>query len=173
VKAKIIVFAVLYSILAACTQEDGRSIDASPAEDAAASQTPSARPELTLEQEGTAPVYNPTWQQVESALLAIDPETRSFFVLVGENGYVQTAGAASRLTVEYRAVGPDSYSHYRLGREPLTENLVALSYSGGDIQVRASEILDIEDCLSIFRTYFEHGKVPDEYHLRQLDETYL
>lgn len=164
---------MLFSMVAACTEEDRSSVDTPPTVGGVLLQTSSAPSELRLEQEGIAPVSNPTWQQVESALLAIDPATRSFFVLGGENGYVQTAGAASRLTVEYRTVGPDSDIHYRLGREPLAENLVVLSYSGGDIRVRESEILAIGDCLLIFQMYFEHGRVPDEYHLRQLDETYL
>ncbi len=128
---------------------------------------------ILLEQENAEPIQMPTWEQVESALRAIDLETNSFFILSGENGYVQTAGTASQLTVEYRIYEADSFSHYRLGRQPLSEDVAAVSYSAGEIRVRASEVLTIEDCVTIFESYFERGTVPADFHLRLLDETYL
>ena len=163
---------VLLFIASACQQNGlDRSKTPSTADDVLqqAASTPST---LLLEQENSAPVHNPTWQQVLSALMAIDVGTRSFSILSGPNGYVQTAGSAAQLTVEYRMIGPDSFSHYRLGREPLTQRLASVSYSGGEIRVRESEILTLEDCILVFRSFFEQGKMPDGYHLRLLDDTY-
>ena len=127
---------------------------------------------MLFEQENAPPVKNPTWEDIESALLGIHPKMRSFFVLSGRKSYVQAAGAKLRLTIEYRAKKLFSHRHFRVGREPLSEEEVSLNYSGGAIRVRKSEVLTLEDCLSVFRAFFESGQVRGSYHLRELDDSF-
>lgn len=172
VDARIVALFMLFLTAAACSPDNSNSGDSPATADVAPPHAASPMPGTRLEQENSNPIHNPTWRQVESALRAINPETKSFFILSGENGYVQCAGSASRLTVEHRTYTADSFSHYRLGRAPLIEKTVTLRYSGGDLRVRESEVLTIEDCLSIFQSYFESRTVPASFHLRLLDETY-
>lgn len=73
--------------------------------------------EFRLDQENGQSTYEPTWSDIESALKYIDRESNSFFVLEGANGYVQTAGTADRLTVEYRNVDLEGHTHYRIGKK--------------------------------------------------------
>lgn len=135
-------------------------------------QTP-APSNFRLDQEHGGSIYEASWSDVESALNSIHPEFNSFSVLEGENGYVQTAGEADRLTVEYRDVQTGSFTHYRIGKKPLSDNMSPVRYSGGFIRVREGEVLTLQDCIAIFRSYFERGEIPSEYHLRKLDDSYL
>ena len=126
---------------------------------------------MLFEQENAPPTKKPTWEEIESALLAIHPKTRSFFVLSGRKSYVQVAGARLRLTIEYRVRKLFSHDHFRVGREPLSGEELSLNYSGGAITVRKSEVLTLEDCLAVFRSFYESEQVPGGYHLRRLDDS--
>lgn len=125
---------------------------------------------MIFEQENSPPLSEPSWEEIESALSQIHPKTKSFFMLSSRKGYVQTAGAKLRLTIEYRVRKVFSYHHFRVGRAPLAEEEIGLNYSGGGIVVRKSEVLNLEDCLAVFRSFLESEKVPSSYHLRKLDK---
>ena len=83
---------------------------------------------------------------------------------------MQVAGAKLRLTVEYRRKKFLSHKHFRVGRKPVSEEELSLNYSGGAITVRKSEVLTLEDCLAVFRSFFDSEEVPGGYHLRELDD---
>lgn len=123
---------------------------------------------MRLEQENRPPIAAPCWQDVEGALKAIHPKDRSFFILSRGSDYVQTAGARLRLTIEHRVTRFFGFSHFRLGREPISDEEISLNYSGGPIAVRRTEILSLDDCLVAFRCFFETGSMPDGYARRDI-----
>ena len=127
---------------------------------------------MLLEQENLSPIQDPSWADIETAVSAIHPRTRSYFILTGSSGYVQAAGARLRLTIEYRDERRDPFSHYRLGSFPISDDEISLNYSGGGISVRKSEVLTLDECLKVFRHFFETESIPSDFAMRELTATF-
>jgi len=124
---------------------------------------------MRLEQESQPPLSNPDWQEVESALRAINPKGRSFFILSDARGsYVQAAGARLRLIVEHRQTSFWRFRHYVLGRAPERAGRISVNYSGGAIALHRNEVLTIEDAIAIFRCFYETDEVPEAYVKRDV-----
>jgi hypothetical protein len=125
--------------------------------------------QLTVENEPA--VSGASWEQVASALNRIESGRRAFVILeANDENYVQALGAPNELTVEWRARSGDVMSHQVLGRRGWNsaevQNLPGSS--GCKLTVLKHEVLDLTDALILFRSFYEHLKVPDAYRLREI-----
>jgi hypothetical protein len=124
---------------------------------------------MKLEQENHEPILNATWSDVESALLSIHPKNHSFIILSNKKGsYVQTAGARLRLIIEHRQKSIFGFKHIVFGNPPENSERISINYSGGAISLNRSEILTVDDAISIFRAFFEGKEVPEKYLTRDV-----
>ena len=126
---------------------------------------------LRLTVESEPDIENTSWHQIADGLERIEAGHRSFVVLVlDDQNFVQTLGNRDALVVEWRTKSEDMMSHYVLGRKGSGKTelqCVAGSASNSEV-VLAREVLDLTDALIIFRAFYEHQKVPDAYHLRDI-----
>ena len=116
-------------------------------------------------------IENVSWHQIGGGLERIVAGHRSFVVLVvDDQNFVQTLGNRDALVVEWRTKSEDMMSHYVLGRKGSGKaELQCVSGSAGNSEVvLAREVLDLTDALIIFRSFYEHQKVPDAYLLRDI-----
>lgn len=93
------------------------------------------------------------------------------------NSYMQVAGVHEAMTVEVRVSdGGDSYSHYVVAREPVTdpEAWTTVSWDDGgpepySVQVHPEEVFTGEQAVPVFRAYIEDGALPPAELLRRID----
>jgi hypothetical protein len=119
---------------------------------------------LILEVEDRAAIPNPTDEQIRSALGTLNSASPSFAILGSPDGsYVQCAGAADRLTVEWRTYSGSNFKHFVGGR---SSNAVRALYSRGttvirtsasDVVVRNDQVLSQEDAEAVFLAFL-HGE---------------
>src|SRR5262245_11507410 len=124
-----------------------------------------------LSVESDPDIENASWHNIVSALERMEAGHRSFVVLiVNDRNFVQTLGNRDALVVEWRTTSEDVMSHYVLGRKGSAKTeLHCIPGSGGNSEVVLQrEVLDLTDALIIFRSFYEHQKVPDAYHLRDI-----
>jgi hypothetical protein len=124
--------------------------------------------QLAVEDE--ADVSSASWEQVASALERIGAGRAYVILEASDENYVQALGATNQLTVEWRARSGDVMSHHVLGRRGWdsaeVQNLPGSS--GCSLAVLKHEVLDLADALIIFRSFYEHLKLPDAYRLRDI-----
>ena len=116
-------------------------------------------------------IENASWHQIAGELERIEAGHRSFVILaLDHQNFVQTLGNRDALVVEWRTTSEDMMSHYVLGRKGSCQTeLQCIAGSCGNSEVVfAREVLDLTDALIIFRAFYEHQKVPDAYHLRDI-----
>jgi DnaJ domain len=124
-----------------------------------------------LSVENEPDIENASWHQIAGGLERIEAGPRSFVVLVvDDQNFVQTLGNRDALLVEWRTKSEDMMSHYVLGRKGSgrTELQCVAGSAGNSEVVLAREVLDLTDALTIFRAFYEHQKVPEAYHLRDI-----
>ena len=91
--------------------------------------------------------------------------------------FIQCGGSAAAMSVEIRVTHEDdSYEHYTVAREPVTdpEAWTTVSWDNGNpepftIQVHPEEVFTGEQAAPVFRTYIEDGALPPAELLRRLD----
>ena len=116
-------------------------------------------------------IANASWHQIAGELERIEAGHRSFVVLaLDDQNFVQTLGNRDALMVEWRTTSEDVMSHYVLGRKgsAKTELQCVAGTTGNSEVVLTREVLDLTDALVVFRAFYEHQKVPDAYHLRDI-----
>ena len=116
-------------------------------------------------------VENASWHQIAGKLECMEAGDRSFVVLaLDEQNFVQTLGNPDALVVEWRTTSEEVMSHYVLGRKGSvkTEPQSVAGSAGNSEVVLAREVLDLTDALVVFRAFYEHQKVPDAYHMRDI-----
>lgn len=86
--------------------------------------------------------------------------------------YIQSAGAADRLTIEVRQRdGENGYTNYAIGREPTSETTAleeTVHWSDFTVDVARSELFTSEEAIPIYDEYRQTGRVPAEFHLRPI-----
>ena len=121
---------------------------------------------------------NPTWKDIEDGILRIDGQNSSFLILSAVNGndHLQCVGNKIGLTVEYREYLNNSFKHFRLGngtgRSPLLNEWFQLECKVGPISILKEELLNAQEVLSIFRSYFQAGLLPTEYVKRNITKMF-
>jgi hypothetical protein len=118
-------------------------------------------------------IQNPTWLQVEQSLRRIDPKINCYLILTSDSGsYIQCAGGKDKLTIEIRENKGDIVRHYVLGKgevkSPLRTVWQIIDCRVGPIRVHDSEVLDIMDALTNFKSFLEKALVPTEFKKRNV-----
>lgn len=113
-------------------------------------------------------VSEPPFAVIADSLRRISPRGPGFFSLTRDDGsYVQVAGATLRLTVEYREVRGGSFRHFVLGAEANADRTAKqINSRSGQINLLANEVLTVNDAVVVFRCFYETGRIPDSYTLR-------
>ena len=113
-------------------------------------------------------VVAPPFAIIADSLRRISPRGPGFFSLTHDDGsFMQVAGATLRLTVEYREVRGASFRHFVLGAEANADRTMKqINSRSGQINLLANEVLTVDDAVIVFRRFYETGKVPDGYTLR-------
>jgi hypothetical protein len=129
---------------------------------------------LTLEQHNGPTLTDPSWSAVEAALRSVHPRDRGYFTLSGDaTGYVQAAGARLRMICEWRRLAVDgSFRHVVLGHPVPPDKLTSITTAAGVIQLRANEVLTLDDVLNVFKRFYERGEVPEGFALRDVTATF-
>jgi hypothetical protein len=131
-----------------------------------------ARSCLTIE--GEKAWNDPSWPEIELALEWLNPDGPSFFVLENTTeDYVQLLGAKDQLTVEFRHWTPDGFLHGVLGRGQGSTEEVRVPSTGGGVTVFADEALNLDDARRIFGHFYETGRIPDGYAVRDTTQMFL
>ncbi len=118
-----------------------------------------------LQVEGRSPIANPTDEQIGTALSMLNSAGPSFAILESpDKGYVQCAGAADRLTVEWRNGSGTNFKHFVGGkgtpkavRALFSRGTAAIQTSAARVMVRNDQVLTQEDARAVF-VAFLHGK---------------
>ena len=117
-----------------------------------------------LEVEGRRPISDPTDEQIATALTELNSANPSFAILELPNkSYVQCAGAANQLTVEWRNYSGPSFKHFVGGkgvsvkRVLFSRGTTAIQTSATRILVRNDQVLTQEDALKVFLAFL-HGQ---------------
>jgi hypothetical protein len=113
-------------------------------------------------------VVEPPFAVIADSLRRISPRGPGFFSLTRDDGsYVQVAGATLRLTVEYRQDSNGTFRHFVLGTESiLGRTRKQINSRAGQINLLANEVLTVDNAITVFRCFYETGKIPDGYTLR-------
>lgn len=87
------------------------------------------------------------------------------------DNYLQRAGTAECMTVELRVTHEDgTYTHWVLGREPLTgSETERVVWDTGQTMVHPEEVWTAEQAAPLFEQYARERTVPDWDHRRELD----
>ncbi|OLO92924.1 NTP pyrophosphohydrolase [Actinomyces naeslundii] len=91
--------------------------------------------------------------------------------------YIQCGGSTEAMTIEIRVThDDDSYSHYVVAREPVTDPKAwtTVSWDNGNpepytIQVHPQEVFTGEQAVPVFRAYIEDNALPPADLLRRID----
>ncbi|CAH8704000.1 hypothetical protein WDD9_001353 [Paenibacillus melissococcoides] len=87
-----------------------------------------------------------------------------------EEQYIQCAGSASALTVEYRIPDEAGFRHFAAGMK--AENLLRpdaeITYSGGTIYVKDNEVLNAGQASELFQYFIQNKQIPLQYTAREI-----
>jgi len=115
---------------------------------------------FVLQLESRAAISNPTDEQIRAALGKLNSANPSFAILESpDKSYVQCAGAAGRLTVEWRSASGSSFKHFVGGkaRSLFSRGTTAIQTSATRVTVRNEQVLTQEDAAAVFMAFL-HGK---------------
>lgn len=88
-------------------------------------------------------------------------------------GYVQCAGSKTRLTAEARIYdSPGRFRHFVFGRGDLigeTQKVETMEY---EIEVDASQVLQLRHVRLLLRPWLEGGAFPDDFQMTDVTERY-
>ena len=91
--------------------------------------------------------------------------------------FIQCGGSAAAMSVEIRVThGDDSYEHYAVAREPVTDPgaWTTITWDNGgpepfSLRLHPEEVFTGEQAAPVFRAYIEDGALPPAELLRRLD----
>lgn len=102
-------------------------------------------------------------------LKQMNHEIRSFCTLSYDDyNYVQCAGSIEKMTIEYRKSSGNSFEHSVLGTESSAIIDATIKYSGGEIILKSNEILNLDDAIEVFTTFYKTQSVLDKYKKRDI-----
>lgn len=104
---------------------------------------------------------DPDLEYVLGFLKQMNHETSSFCAYsIDDLCYIQCAGSAEEMTIEWREKTNSGFRQYVVGRKKLLKTKRKLKYSGGEIDLLSNEILNYEDGLVLFKAFFEKNEMP-------------
>ncbi len=120
---------------------------------------------------------NPTWEYIESSLNKLDPINKAYFILTNEfSSYIQCAGSKEKLTIEFRKFDNSTFKHYVIGKRK-SENISAITWDKieckiGPIFIHDNEVLNIENAIEIFNTFYNQKDIPLSYNQRNITKQF-
>lgn len=118
------------------------------------------------EREGSPGWQIKSWEDANKLLSYLRPDGPSSAAFTLDSGsYIQCAGSKTCLTVETRIVdSTGGFSHYVLGKGPLTGTVETIECTVGPINVDQSQLLTLRDGRKIIRHFVETGgAIPEGY----------
>jgi len=111
------------------------------------------------------PTENPSWQQVEDALNALDGDTVSFMALDrGASGgeHIGVGGGADDLVLLYWELpGESSFTARRPAGDWSEDDEVTMVVAGQETEVPMYQLIDRSTAVMILRNYFDNGRRSD------------
>ena len=127
-----------------------------------------------LESENGTILEAPSTSDVVTFLEGLRAEDNSFVILGRSDGcYVQTAGARTGLTIEWREVDGEEFHHVVLGLGEPAEDAVTIECSVGEIEVGKHELLTATEAEEVFKQFLSEGTVPARFALRDMTHQFL
>lgn len=122
-------------------------------------------------------VLDPKWNKIKSILRNLDGRNFSHVILEHKQGdYIQCAGKVDELTIEYREYTEARYKHFRLGyggnRSPIGIKWVNLETAVGKIVIHKEEVLNVEDALRVFKSFFQMDLIPMDLTKRNITKMF-
>jgi hypothetical protein len=130
---------------------------------------------FVLERENHPPVSDPTWEDIKSAVLSINPRRSGFIILAQpDGGYLQTAGARLRMIVEWRRTcDGGAFEHFVVGANRSRTDMTSINTSVGTLSLQRNEIFSAPKAVEIFQAFYSSGSVPSEYVLRDVTQCFV
>lgn len=118
-------------------------------------------------------ILNPTWEKIEKSLRSLNGTSKSFFILESESGdYIQCAGQPEKLALEYRIFDSGKFKHFVLAKRELKNSSqiiwTTIECKVGPIRIHENEVMNIEDAIMIFKSFYESFSVPTEITKRNV-----
>lgn len=126
---------------------------------------------------GIGKISGPSWEQVETALSQLDAPSRPFLILTDDitGSYMQCAGNRARLTVELRRQVGESFKHFVVKRIADPEPPIVWTEIQvlGAIHLHVSEVLQFDDAVVLFKSFFQRSDLPPAYRTRNVTKMFL
>jgi len=121
---------------------------------------------------------NPDWDDIKTELNRFDGIESGYLILESDDGdYVQCAGNASTLTIEYRLNSAPKFKHFVLGKgkgiSPLKVRWTVLQTNVGEIMVHQEEVLNIKDAELIFKAFYQDQTIPSNLNKRNVTKLHV
>lgn len=130
--------------------------------------------QLTVDQKGQALVLTQfNLNDIEQALHHLNSIDNAYVILENENeDYIQCAGAAARLELEWRRYVEKGFKHYLIGHPEVSTVWTKIYCSVGPISILENEVLTVTEALELFTCFYHHQALPDYYHQRDIAEEF-
>ena len=114
------------------------------------------------------------WDTANKLLSYLNTDGMSFACFEKPDGsYFQCAGSKTRLTAEARIYsGPRQYRHFVFGRGDLAGETEKIETSDYEIEVDASQVLQMRHVRLILRPWLEGGAFPHEFQMTDVTERF-
>jgi hypothetical protein len=119
-------------------------------------------------------IEDPKPMDIQNTLKSINAESNCYFILTSEKGsYIQCAGDANKLCVEFREMTGKSFKHYILGVQRSKKKEMQIRWDTihchvGPIRVHDNEVLKLRDAIEIFYCFLDNGDVPQIFQRRNV-----
>jgi len=130
---------------------------------------------LTFEENGVSDNQMLTSLEIlEETLNRIDPFSFPYVVLTNENeDYIQCAGSREEMAIEARFYNNGTFKHFVLGRELMSKVWAKIECKVGPIDVLSHEVMDLNDAIILFKSFFLSGDIPQNYNKRNITKQFL
>jgi hypothetical protein len=114
------------------------------------------------------------WETANKLLSYLNTDGMSFACFQKPDGsYVQCAGSKARLTAEARIYdSPGRYRHFVIGRGELTGESEKIQTTDYEIEVDASQVLQMRHVRLVFRPWLEGGTFPGQFQMTDVTERF-
>lgn len=131
--------------------------------------------QLTFEKNGISNSVSLTpLLKLEEILNQIDPFSFPYVVLTNENkDYIQCAGSKNAMAIEARFYNNGTFKHFVLGRELMSKVWDRIECKVGPIDVLSHEVMDLNNAIILFKSFFLTGSIPQNYNKRNITRQFV
>lgn len=113
------------------------------------------------------------FEDVAAALLGLTGDGPCFAIVERGPSYVQAAGDAKRLTVEWRSANASGFKHWVIGRAENAGGFTEITCRVGPIVIQQNEALTAADAVEIFRAFHDRAPMPSRFRVRDVTSMFL